>query len=128
MPEMDPIPPCPGEWLIYCYHPEQKLRWGDNFEPKQRFLIESGRWYCCELMLKANTVGKRDGRTAFWVDGKLIGDFPNLHFRDVGTLKINSLTLTLYIANNRIRENRMWYDDVVVATSYIGPIAGDAPR
>jgi hypothetical protein len=27
------------------------------------------------------------------------------------------------MADNALRENKKWYDDVVAATSYIGPIA-----
>jgi hypothetical protein len=121
--DMKPVPTPPGEWIVYCYHPEQRGGYGDNFYPKPKFYVERDRWYGCELMLKANTVGQKDGRAAFWVDGKLTGDFPNLHLRDVDTLKINHLTLTLYIGRNKVRSNRMWYDDVVVATEYIGPLA-----
>jgi len=44
--------------------------------------------------------------------------------RDVDTLKINSAELSLHIRHNTIRENKKWYDDVVIATSYIGPAAG----
>jgi hypothetical protein len=119
---MTPVPPAPGQWLIYCYHPEQRGRYGDNFYPEPKFLVERDRWYCCELMVKANTVGQRDGRIAFWVDGKLKGDFAGLRLRDVDSLKINFLSIGFYIGNNRVRDNRMWFDDVVVATSYIGPI------
>ena len=73
-------------------------------------------------MLKANTVGQRDGRVAYWVDGKLIGDFPNLRLRDVESLKINFLSITFYLNPNKLREDKIWYDDLVAATSYIGPI------
>jgi hypothetical protein len=55
------------------------------------------------------------------VDGKLIADFPNLRFRDIDSLKIDRFGVGLYIAKNTIRENKEWYDDVVAATSYIGP-------
>jgi hypothetical protein len=72
-------------------------------------------------MVKTNTPGERDGRVACWVDGKLIADFPNLRFRDIASLKIDRFGLCLYIANNRLRENKKWYDDVVAATAYIGP-------
>jgi len=122
---MNPVPPPPGEWMIYCYHPEQRGNYGDNFYPKSKFLVQRDRWYCCELMLKANTVGQHDGRLAFWADGKLIGDFPNLRLRDVESLKINFLSITLYIGNNNLCDNKMWYDDLIAATSYIGPMVGE---
>lgn len=135
--------PSPGELNIYCYHPEQRTEFGDHFFPSGKvfpfssrpgpfgpqfvprpdIIPELGRWYCFEFMLKANTAGQRDGRVACWLDGKLIGDFPNLSLRDVDTLKINVVTVDLHILSNPIRENKKWYDDVVVANSYIGPIA-----
>lgn len=73
-------------------------------------------------MVKANTPGRLDGRVALWVDGNLIADFINLRFRDIQTLKIDRFGLDLYIANNSARTNSKWHDDVVAATSYIGPM------
>jgi len=134
-------PPSPGPLNIYIYHPEQRTDYGDHFFPsgtvmpftsqphsfgphfvsRPDVLPELDRWYCFEYMLKANTPGQRDGRVACWVDGKLIADFPNLRFRDVETLKIDRFGVGLFIAKNTVRENKKWYDDVVAATSYIGP-------
>ena len=131
----------PGPLMVYLYHPEQRDRYGDqmfptgqiipNLEAPHNFgahflarpdvVPERGRWYCFEYMLKANTPGQRDGRVACWVDGKVIADFPNLRLRDVESLKIDRFSIGLYIGDNRLRENKKWYDDVVVATSYIGP-------
>ena len=42
--------------------------------------------------------------------------------RTVRSLRINCAWLLLYIHNSP-KQNRMWLDDVVVATQYIGPIA-----
>ena len=140
--------PSPGPLNIYVYHPEQGGSFGDhiyptgkvvpsivrspaptpisfgpNFVPRPDFIPELDRWYCYEYMLQANTPGQRDGRVALWVDGKLIADFPNFRFRDVESLKINTFGIGLYLHPNNLRENRKWFDDVVAATSYIGPIA-----
>jgi hypothetical protein len=135
--------PSPGELNVYCYHPEQRDVWGDHFFPSGKVLPfssrpgsfgpefvartdivpELGRWYCFEFMLKANTIGKRDGRIACWVDGKLIADFPNQKLRDVDTLKINFAALDLHIKSNKLRPNKKWYDDVVIATAYVGPVS-----
>jgi hypothetical protein len=119
---------------------DQGNRWGDQFVPSGRvippgrelfgehfvsrpdFIPERDRWYCYELMVQANTPGRRDGRVAFWVDGRLVGDFPNLRFRNAATLKSDHVQLALYTENRRVRRDvTMWYDDVVAATSYIGP-------
>jgi len=133
----------PGELNVYCYHPEQRSEYGDHFFPSGKVLPytarpgnfgahfvvrpdiipELGRWYCFELMVKANTAGQRDGRIACWMDGKLAADFPNLRLRDVDSLKINSASLCLHIRSNTVCENKKWYDDVVIATAYIGPVA-----
>jgi len=134
----------PGNMNAYVYWPEQGERWGDHFFPtgkvlpyssersgrktfgeafiaRDDFSPETGRWYCYEYMVKVNTPGKRDGRIAMWIDGKLIADFPNLRLRDVEDLKIDRFGLGLYIANNSTRTNHKWHDNVVAATSYIGP-------
>jgi hypothetical protein len=133
----------PGDLNVYCYHPEQRSEYGDHFFPSGKvmpntarpgdfgphfvarpdLIPELGRWYCYEFMLQANTADRRDGRIACWVDGKLIADFPDLRLRDVDSLKINHAAIDLHIRNNTIRENKKWYDDVVVATAYIGPVA-----
>ena len=140
--------PSPGPLNIYVYHPEQGGSFGDHiyptgkviasvkrdpapppitfgpqFVPRPDFIPELDRWYCYEFMLQANTPGQRDGRVALWVDGKLIADFPNFRFRDVASLTINTFGIGLYLHPNNLRENRKWFDDVVAATSYIGPIA-----
>ena len=129
----------PGRSNIYCYHMDQVGDYGDQFFPSGRvrprqntglygadfiprpdFTAELDRWHCYEFMVRANTPGERDGRVAFWVDGVLRGDFPNLRLRNVDTLKVNNIHLSSYAS--RIRPNQtLWYDDVVVATSYIGP-------
>jgi hypothetical protein len=76
-------------------------------------------------MVKANTLGQRDGRIAMWLDGKLIADFPNLRLRETTALKIDKFTIGLHIKSNTLGVARKWYDNVVAATSYIGPMSGD---
>jgi hypothetical protein len=139
----DGATPSPGGLNVYVYHPEQRGGYGDHFFPsgvagrdtscpanfgthfiaRPDIVPQLDRWYCFELMVKANTEGQRDGRIAFWLDGKLVADFPDLRLRDVDTLKINSAELSLHIRHNTVRENKKWYDDVVVATAYIGPVS-----
>jgi hypothetical protein len=98
----------PGYMNVYCYHMGQGRKWGDlffptgqvyppentglfgeHFVPRPHLNAERGRWYCYELMVETNTPGKRDGRVAFWVDGKLAGDFPGLQLRSVESLRAN---------------------------------------
>jgi hypothetical protein len=135
----------PGNINIYCYHMDQGRIWGDllfptgevvppenkwlfarGFTPRPNINVERGRWHCYELMVTANTPGERDGRVAFWVNGKLGGDFPNLRFRTTEALKPNHAIICVH--SSRAQPNKtLWYDDVVVATSYIGPQAPGRP-
>ena len=127
---------------IYIYHPEQRSNYGDHFFPngdvqpntsipnnfgptfvaRPNVTPDLGRWYEYEVMLKANTVGQRDGRVTIWLDGQVIGDFPNIRFRDVDTLKIDRFNLSLHAGSNPTGPTKKWYDNVVAAKSYIGPM------
>ena len=132
----------PGSLNIYVYHPDQRDAYGDHFYPTGRvlpfdrtpgdfgpeFVVRPevipvlGRWYSYELMVKANTPGQRDGRIAMWLDGKLIADFPNLRLRETSALKIDRFTIDLHVRSNTLAVAKKWYDNVVAATSYIGPL------
>lgn len=133
----------PGQLNTYIYHPEQRSQWGDHFFPSGIVLPNSSlpfdfganfvphaeltpdldRWYAYELMVKANTVGQRDGRITLWVDGVVLADFGNLRFRDIDSLKIDRIQLSLHAGQNPVGETKKWYDNVVAAKSYIGPMA-----
>lgn len=133
----------PGLLNLYVYHPEQRSQWGDHFFPSGVVLPNSsvpfdfgpdfvarpevpgtlGEWTCFEYMVHANTPGQRDGRVRVWVDGALVADFPNLRFRDVESLRLDRFGLSFHIGSNTAGESRRWYDNVVAATSYIGPVA-----
>ena len=52
-----------------------------------------------------------------------MADSPGLRLRDVATLKIDRFGLSFPIGSNPNGHARKWYDDVVAAKSYIGPIA-----
>lgn len=134
--------PSPGQMNLYVYHPLQRDDYGDHFFPngevmpntslpfdfgpdfqsREQFIPELDRWYCFELMVQANTPGENDGRLAFWIDGELRADFLNLRLRDVASLKIDRFQLSFHIRSNPNGETRKWYDNVVAARSYIGPL------
>jgi hypothetical protein len=77
-------------------------------------------------MVKANTPGLRDGRIALWLDGKLIADFTNLRLRDTTDLKIDRVGIDLHGNGGVLATSKKWYDNVVIARSYIGPTATTA--
>lgn len=139
----DAATPSPGRLNVYVYHPGQRDRYGDHFFPSGQVLPNSSqtfdfgpefvarpdlnteldRWYCYEVMVQANTPGQRDGRIMFWLDGVLAADFRNLRLRDVPELKIDRFQLCFHIGSNPKGETKKWYDNVVAARSYIGPVA-----
>jgi hypothetical protein len=133
--------PTPGHMNIYIYHPEQRDDYGDHFFPngevmpntsipgnfgptfveRPQFVPELDRWYAYEVMLQANTPGQRDGRVTCWIDGEVVADFPNLRLRDIDTLTIDHFSVGLHAHANAV-STRKWYDNVVAATEYIGPM------
>jgi hypothetical protein len=137
----------PGRMNAYVYHPDQRDIWGDHFFPTGIVLPFSslpfdfgpefvsrpdvtpvlGRWSCYEMMVKANAPGQRDGRIAFWLDGQLIADFPNLRLRETTALAIDRFTLDLHVYSNTAGVARKWYDNVVASTSYVGPMVSAPP-
>lgn len=133
----------PPGWLhFYCYNMDQASQWGDllfpdgmvipgasgvnfgnGFVPRPNVNPARDQWASYEVMLQANTPGMSDGRIAFWVDGQLAGDFPNLQLRSTNNLQPNHVALSTY--SSQVHPDKtIWYDDVVAATSYIGPMFG----
>ena len=108
-----------GEWLAF---PNQY----PDFKAMLNFLPQRNRWYCYELMVRANTPGQHDGEVKYWIDGILVSDFPNLNIRSVSTLKIDQASIGLH-AKHSERVNKKWYDNVVIAKEYIGPMASASP-
>lgn len=141
--------PPPGEVNLYTYYldmePDRKMNkyWGNGFFPPgpgkgraagpSRVIPPLGRWQCWEFMIQANTApDKSDGRQAMWVDGKLVGEFAGIRWRNDMDLKVNCLWLEHYGYDEGDptrqywkQSQSVWFDDVVVARRYIGPIQGN---
>ena len=138
--------PPPGEVNLYTYYldmePDRKMNkyWGNGFFPPgpgkgtaagaTRVIPLLNQWQCWEFMIQANTAPDRaDGKQAMWVDGKLIGEFTGIRWRNDLDLKVNCLWLEHYgydegdPTKQYWKESQsVWFDDVVVARRYIGPI------
>lgn len=127
----------PGVWHFYTYWPDMKPSpdgkfWGNNFSPDTPIPVPKDRWVCVEMMVKCNTApGKNDGEQAFWVDGKLAGRFGGFRWRTTTDLKINAFWLLYYLTAEALERSgvknpagryTVWFDDVVVARNYIGPM------
>ena len=131
--------PAPGVWHFYSYWQDMKgdgggKYWGNFFDPPRPEAIDPGRWYCVEAMLKSNSApDAADGEQSFWVDGKKVGEFKGLRWRSSDKLKVNTFWLLYYITEQAARHNNdtvpdrvyeVWFDDIVLATDYIGPVQG----
>jgi hypothetical protein len=137
----------------YVYPPSDrdKLRkgdWGPDFKERPDFEPEAGKWYCYEIMVKCNSVvdtgaptglpghdmdnptgkpmttkGINDGRVTFWVDGKVVLDFPNVLLRHREDLKIENVGIGFQTQGNcHDGDAYKFIDHVVMGKSYIGPL------
>ena len=142
----------PGYNEIYAYWPLQRSGFGDHWYPDGwvtpnsptcghlgEWLCDPAQypnfvalpiwqplrnvWYCFEFMVRVNTLGQHNGEVAYWVNGQLKGRFTNLFIRSRNSLKIDTAELNLHALRNPTRVQRKWYDSVVIARSYIGPIS-----
>jgi len=122
-----------------CANPQGQC-WGDHFpcwfdegqyicdKPEHRETImppimETGRWYCIEIMIDAGTPvqsdEEADGVANFWIDGIEYGPFNHLWWRTTADLKINILWLSLF-HNAEHSVEGILLDEVVVSTEKIG--------
>ncbi len=137
--------PPPGEVNLYTYYldmeRDKKMNkyWGNGFFPPgpgkgeaagpERVIPRLNEWQCWEFMIQANSEpGKADGKQAMWVDGKKVGEFTGLRWRNDTDLKVNCFWLEHYGYDEgdptkqfwKSRQS-VWFDDIVIARSYIGP-------
>lgn len=117
--------PPPGRLLLYTYHMDQPGNFGEkraaNVNPAASQLT-LGTWHCIEIMVKVNDLGVANGEIQAWVDGvEILHEFA-MRFRQVAGLLISEARFNCYIHENNARTNRMWLDDIVYATEYIGPM------
>jgi hypothetical protein len=139
--------PPPGELNLYTYYPDMERDpkmdkyWGNAFFPPgpgqgtpasaHRAIPALDRWQCWEFMIQANSVpGVADGKQAMWLDGRLVAEFTGIRWRDDPTLAVNCIWLQHYGFDPGDPTKRhwpgrqtVWFDDVVVARTYIGPMS-----
>ena len=120
----------PGRWNFYSYWHEMEPSkdgkyWGNSFSVLDAPAIPKECWICVDFMLKHNTPGRPDGEQAFWIDGVLQGHWKGINWRKTEQLKANALTLESYITDTWTKNptNVVYFDNVVIARSYIGPVA-----
>jgi hypothetical protein len=138
--------PPPGEINLYTYFadmerdPKMDKYWGNGFFPPgpgkgraggpQRVVPALDRWQCWEFMIQANSApDAADGRQAMWLDGKPAGEFSGIRWRTDLQAAVNCVWLQHYGFDGSDPTRRhwperqsVWFDDVVVARRYVGPM------
>lgn len=144
-----------GRFNAYVYYPGMYMNcvdpngacWGDSFpctqdegqstciipghrETAMPPLMQSGRWYCIEMMLgggspTAGTAGA-SGVLNYWIDGVEMGPWNDLWLRNTSQLRVGILWLNLFFHGTHGAQGVL-FDDVVVSTSPIGPRATSTP-
>jgi len=112
---------CASKGLPTCTEQPQCC-WGNNYAPEPPVAFPTGRWFCLEMTMRANTVGESDGSMAYWIDDELAHQVDGMLFRTSETLALNRVRLQHYITEGDADgfSNRVWFDDVVVSTERIG--------
>jgi hypothetical protein len=130
----------PGYTHIYSYWPLQQSECGDHWFPNGQggpwhlhpedypdfvampnFNVPRGVWFEYEFMVRLNDLGVRNGEVKVWKDGVVVADFPDLFIRSVSDLLIDTIFFGMHTHWSR-RVNRVWWDNVVIARQYIGPM------
>jgi len=126
-----------GQWKTYTYYPDMPGQFGHSFpQAVDPPVVEKDQWTSVEFMVKHNTPGVADGaggftpgladgEQAFWIDGELIGHWNKIRWRDSPTLWTNAFVLETYLqdtgAAGVFPYNTALFDNVVIASEYIGP-------
>ncbi|MHC4181146.1 MAG: hypothetical protein ACYSWU_26915, partial [Planctomycetota bacterium] len=126
------------EMGFYSYHLDKKGPWGDAYEVQRRMPIKVGTWHCVERHMKLNSVDRKtgeansDGLEELWVDGRPSIRRPALRFRRAPQLRISYFSLETYYHGlpkefDQSNPIRVYFDNVVIARNYIGPVSTKTP-
>jgi len=114
--------PCMYSNLNYCEKPQHR----PTIMPP---LLETGRWYCIEMMIDAGTPTSSEaganGQMNLWIDNVEYGPWTDLWFRTTSALKLNIFWLNIFHHEAHSVEGIM-QDNAVVSTQRIGCL-NDAP-
>jgi len=120
----------------YVYHADMQDFFGDLVYYQRNYLglIERNRWYCIEQYLKMNTPGVKDGILRAWVDGQFAYEKTTWRWRSadppiipgLDQLRIEDVWLNVHHGGTipTPESYHMYFDNLVIAHSYIGPMAG----
>ncbi len=82
----------------------------------------NNQWICIEHHVKLNEPGESNGLQEFWINDKLETRAENLNFTGTYTeYAINAIFFENYWNGGSIKEQRRYFDNIVVSTEKIGP-------
>ena len=121
--------------------------WGNTFVQDPDVAVRPDRWMCVEVMVKMNDpVSTSNGELALWIDGTQVihlregaplglwnanmftpdpsgSPFEGFQWRNVDQLNLNWIWLLYYTTGDpQGFVGKLWFDHVVLARKYIGPI------
>jgi hypothetical protein len=102
----------------------------DSESSTGNFPLSVNKWYCIEVMVKSNTLGKKDGQFSYWIDGSLKFDLRDTFNRDVaGGISHIELQHVIQDVWNKVRtkDTPTWMDNIAVADQRIGCEGGSPP-
>lgn len=106
---------------------------GKLYDSKQK-VFNDDRWHCIEAQFKLNTLDLKndrpndDGIVRAWFDGELVIDQTKAVLRstDFPKMKFNQFLMAPYFGPGLLpHPQKLWIDDLVVATRRIGPLQND---
>ena len=136
-------------WMGMGGNPGDDSYWGNTFLGDVHYQVPDQEWMAVEFRIAVNDpVDSSNGEMTLWIDGEEIVDlregspegewlwdtfypgggdepFQGFQWRNDPDLDLSFVWLHHYVTQHEDGEaSRMWFNDVVVATEYIGPING----
>lgn len=134
-------------WMEMRGNPANASFWGNHFINDPKVAVGGGAWTCIEYMVKLNNpVTARNGELAMWIDGRKVSHlgpgfpkgrwvwdkftpdssgqpFEGFRWRKDAALALNWIRLSHFTSTDPAGYRGMvGYDQVVLATRYIGPL------
>jgi hypothetical protein len=97
----------------------------------REMVFKDDKWHCIEAYFKLNTLDiqndrpNRDGIVRGWFDGEMVIDHSDVVLRspDFPNMRLNQFLMAPYFGPGLLNnDQKLWIDELVVATERIGPI------
>jgi len=91
-----------GRIVQNVYHPDKPGKYGEDFawNIDGEHYFQPGVWHSVQNHFVMNTPKKNDGVMQAWLDGVLVLDKHNMHFRDVNTFAIDLLYFSTFFGGS----------------------------